>query len=74
MYADVLKALLLSLELNDPEINDIAAEAQPLIQPTSTVISYGADDSEATGSRDDSNTFYIKETSFSIPGTTVPHL
>ena len=36
------------VEQNEPEIVDIAGEAQPLIQPTSTIISYGADDNEAT--------------------------
>ena len=35
-------------ETNEPEFFDIAGEAQPLIQPTSTVIGYGADDNEAT--------------------------
>ena len=33
-------------ELNEPEIVHIAGEAQPLIQPTSIVIGYGADDNE----------------------------
>ena len=41
---------LSTAELNQPGINDIVGEAQPLIQPTSTVISYhGTDDNEATG-------------------------
>ena len=36
------------VELNEPEIIDIVGEAQPLIQPTSTVVGYGADDNEDT--------------------------
>ena len=36
-----------TVELNEPEIADADREAQPLIQPTSTVISYGAKDDKA---------------------------
>ena len=35
-------------ELNELGIVDIVREAQPLIQPTSTIISYGAKDNKAT--------------------------
>ena len=37
-----------TVDLNDPEITDMVRKVQPLVQPTSTVISYGADDNEAT--------------------------
>ena len=40
---------LSTTELNEPGISDMVGEAEPLIQPTSTVISYhGADDIKAT--------------------------
>ena len=37
-----------TVDLNEPEITDMVRKVQLLLQPTSTVINYGADDNEAT--------------------------